>query len=115
MLVLSRKLGEKIVIGDNIVVTVVKIDRNQIRIGIEAPHEVPVYREEIAPDRVATKPTDERAGPVALSRCAGRSGDRGRGQTERKAAATACGACPRVRGPPAIRHPAIGSAVTGPS
>ena len=37
MLVLSRKLGEKIVIGDNIVVTVVKIDRNQIRIGIEAP------------------------------------------------------------------------------
>ena len=37
MLVLSRKLGEKIVIGDNIVVTVVKIDRNQIRLGIEAP------------------------------------------------------------------------------
>ena len=51
MLVLSRKLGEKIVIGDNIVVTVVKIDRNQIRIGIEAPHEVPVYREEISPNR----------------------------------------------------------------
>ncbi len=52
MLVLSRKLGEKIVIGDNIVLTVVKIDRNQIRLGIEAPHEVPVYREEIAPNRV---------------------------------------------------------------
>jgi carbon storage regulator len=52
MLVLSRKLGEKIVIGDNIIVTVVKIDRNQIRIGIEAPHDVPVYREEIAPARV---------------------------------------------------------------
>jgi carbon storage regulator len=52
MLVLSRKLGEKIVIGDNIVVTVVKIDRNQIRIGIEAPHEVPVYREEISPARL---------------------------------------------------------------
>jgi carbon storage regulator len=57
MLVLSRKLGEKIVIGDNIVVTVVKIDRNQIRIGIEAPHEVPVYREEISPTRLATKPS----------------------------------------------------------
>src|SRR3954468_11035368 len=57
MLVLSRKLGEKIVIGDNIVVTVVKIDRNQIRIGIEAPHEVPVYREEIAPRPV--KPVEE--------------------------------------------------------
>jgi carbon storage regulator len=54
MLVLSRKLGEKIVIGENIVVTVVKIDRNQIRIGIEAPQEVPVYREEISPARVGT-------------------------------------------------------------
>jgi len=54
MLVLSRKLGEKIVIGDNIVITVVKIDRNQIRIGIEAPHDVPVYREEIAPNRPIT-------------------------------------------------------------
>jgi carbon storage regulator len=52
MLVLSRKLGEKIVIGDNIVVTVVKIDRNQIRIGIEAPGDIPVYREEIAPQRL---------------------------------------------------------------
>ena len=52
MLVLSRKLGEKIVINGNIVVTVVKIDRNQIRIGIEAPQEVPVYREEISPARV---------------------------------------------------------------
>jgi carbon storage regulator len=51
MLVLSRKLGEKIIIGDNIVVTVVKIDRNQIRIGIEAPHDISVYREEIAPVR----------------------------------------------------------------
>lgn len=55
MLVLSRKLGEKIVIGDNIVITVVKIDRNQIRLGIEAPQNVPVYREEILP--VAPAPT----------------------------------------------------------
>jgi len=59
MLVLSRKLGEKIVIGDNIVVTVVKIDRNQIRLGIEAPHEVPVYREEISPNRAAKPTADE--------------------------------------------------------
>jgi carbon storage regulator len=49
MLVLSRKLNEKIVINGNIVVTVVKIDRNQVRIGIEAPGEIPVYREEILP------------------------------------------------------------------
>ncbi len=65
MLVLSRKLGEKIVIGDNIVVTVVKIDRNQIRIGIEAPTDILVYREEIAPQRT---PQDGRSHPVALSR-----------------------------------------------
>jgi carbon storage regulator len=48
MLVLSRKLNEKIVIDGGIVVTVVKIDRNQIRLGIEAPGHVRVFREEIA-------------------------------------------------------------------
>jgi carbon storage regulator len=55
MLVLSRKLGEKIVIGDSIVLTVVKIDRNQIRLGIEAPPEVAIYREEISPARLEEK------------------------------------------------------------
>jgi carbon storage regulator len=48
MLVLSRKVNEKIVIDGNIVVTVVKIDRNQVRLGIEAPEHVRVFREEIA-------------------------------------------------------------------
>jgi carbon storage regulator len=54
MLVLSRKLNEKIVIDGGIVVTVVKIDRNQVRLGIEAPENVRIFREEIAaaPDRV---------------------------------------------------------------
>jgi carbon storage regulator len=48
MLVLSRKLNEKIVIDGGIIVTVVKIDRNQVRLGIEAPEHVGVFREEIA-------------------------------------------------------------------
>jgi carbon storage regulator len=48
MLVLSRKLNEKIVIDGGIVVTIVKIDRNQVRVGIEAPPEVRVFREEIS-------------------------------------------------------------------
>ncbi len=49
MLVLSRKLNEKIVIDGGITLTVVKIDRHQVRIGIEAPGHVPIYREEIMP------------------------------------------------------------------
>lgn len=49
MLVLSRKLGEKIYIGDNICITVVDIDRGKIRLGIEAPREVAIFRQELLP------------------------------------------------------------------
>ena len=49
MLVLSRKLGEKIFIGDNICITVVDSDRGKIRLGIEAPREVAIYRQELLP------------------------------------------------------------------
>ena len=47
MLILSRKLGEQIVIADNIVITVVEIRGDKVRLGIEAPREVPVHRKEI--------------------------------------------------------------------
>ena len=47
MLVLSRKLGEKIFIGENICITVVDIDRGKIRLGIEAPRDVPIFRQEL--------------------------------------------------------------------
>lgn len=49
MLVLSRKLGEKIFIGESICITVVDIDRGKIRLGIQAPRDVPIYREELIP------------------------------------------------------------------
>lgn len=49
MLVLSRKLGEKIFIGENVCITVVDIDRGKIRLGIEAPRDVPIYRQELLP------------------------------------------------------------------
>ena len=49
MLVLSRKLGQRFQVGPEIRVTIVKIDRNSVRIGIEAPGDVTVYREEIIP------------------------------------------------------------------
>ncbi len=47
MLVLSRKLNETIVIGDNIRLTVVGIAGNQVRLGIEAPGDVKIMREEL--------------------------------------------------------------------
>jgi carbon storage regulator len=48
MLVLSRKLGQSFRINDEIRVTIVKIDRNSVRIGIDAPDHVSVQREEIS-------------------------------------------------------------------
>jgi carbon storage regulator len=47
MLVLSRKRDERIVIGDNIVITVIDIRGDKVRLGIEAPVEVPVHRQEV--------------------------------------------------------------------
>jgi carbon storage regulator len=47
MLVLSRKKNEQIVIGDNIVITIVDVRADKVRIGIEAPAHVPVHRHEI--------------------------------------------------------------------
>jgi carbon storage regulator len=65
MLVLSRKLGEKIVIGENICITVVDIDRGKIRLGIEAPRNVPIFRQELLPAKEV--PADA-PNPVAVSK-----------------------------------------------
>ncbi len=51
MLVLSRKPGEKILIGEDVVVTIVRIGPNTVRIGIEAPRSMNIVREEIAVDQ----------------------------------------------------------------
>jgi carbon storage regulator len=48
MLVLSRKVGERILIGDKIAVTVVKLGHGGVRIGVEAPEEMAIVREELA-------------------------------------------------------------------
>lgn len=47
MLILSRRIGETIVIADNITITVLGIQGSQVRLGIQAPAEVSVHREEI--------------------------------------------------------------------
>ena len=64
MLVLSRKLGEKIYINDNICITVVDIDRGKIRLGIEAPRDVPIFRQELLGDH---KDAPAPAGKPALA------------------------------------------------
>ena len=47
MLIITRRPGEKIMLGDDIVVHVMEIVGNSVRVGIQAPRSVPVYREEI--------------------------------------------------------------------
>jgi carbon storage regulator len=47
MLILTRRIGENLVINDDIVVRVLSIKGNQVRIGVDAPKEVSVHREEI--------------------------------------------------------------------
>lgn len=47
MLILTRKQGESVIIGDNIKVTILQVQGTNIRVGIEAPQEISVHREEI--------------------------------------------------------------------
>ncbi|MEE3367610.1 MAG: carbon storage regulator CsrA [Planctomycetota bacterium] len=47
MLVLSRKRNESIVIDENIVITVVEVRGDKVRLGIEAPQEIPIHRSEV--------------------------------------------------------------------
>jgi len=65
MLVLSRKPGEKILIGDKISITVVRIAPGIVRIGVEAPDELPILREELTTAAKLTAPTDVNAAPNA--------------------------------------------------
>lgn len=47
MLILTRRVGETVMIGDEVTVTVLGVKGNQVRIGVNAPKDVPVHREEI--------------------------------------------------------------------
>jgi carbon storage regulator len=49
----ARKLGERIVIDDRITVTVLEVQGNRVRLGIDAPKEIPIKREELVGSRVA--------------------------------------------------------------
>ena len=58
MLILTRRVGESLMIGDDVNVTVLGIRGNQVRIGVNAPKDVAVHREEIY-DRIQQEKTDE--------------------------------------------------------
>ena len=76
MLVLSRQRDESIIIGDNIVITIVDIRGDKVRLGIEAPTEIPVHRQEVYeaiqrensqktdPNVDTKKPVSPESGPI---------------------------------------------------
>lgn len=73
MLILARQPGESLMIGDNITVTILEINGNQVKIGIDAPKNVDVHREEIyeriqrgtTPQLTGVSGTDMRTGSIA--------------------------------------------------
>jgi carbon storage regulator len=72
MLVLTRKAGESVIIGDDVVITVLEVRGDLIRIGIKAPRDVQVHREEVylelrAANREAASPNDETVQALADS------------------------------------------------
>ncbi len=61
MLILTRRVGETLMIGDEVTVTVLGVKGNQVRIGVNAPKDVAVHREEIY-DRIRKEGTEEAGG-----------------------------------------------------
>jgi carbon storage regulator len=67
MLVLSRKPGERMMIGESIVLTVLEVNSHRIRLGIEAPPDVPIWRQELCqpPETHSPTPSPGRTIPKA--------------------------------------------------
>ncbi len=61
MLILTRKRGETVLIGDDVTVTVLGVKGQQVRIGIDAPKDVEIHREEVVTRRNASDDDDQEA------------------------------------------------------
>ncbi|MDR1619823.1 MAG: carbon storage regulator, partial [Clostridiales bacterium] len=66
MLVLSRKKGEKLIFGENIIVEVLSIDGDRVSIGIDAPREIRVYRKELLDETASINKSATRVPPVSF-------------------------------------------------
>lgn len=70
MLVLSRKPGERILIGDDVAITIVRIGPNNVRVGIDAPRDMNIVREELCfrtPE--SSRPADREAASLPVDAC----------------------------------------------
>lgn len=72
MLILTRRVGETLMIGDDVTVTVLGVKGNQVRIGVNAPKEIAVHREEIY-ERIQRE--QENAAKASVNSAAGDEGD----------------------------------------
>ncbi len=71
MLILTRRIGESLMIGDNVAVTILGVKGNQVRVGIDAPREVAVHRREIY-ERIHERwpePSGEQGGDGSATSC----------------------------------------------
>jgi len=94
MLILSRKVGQSIVINGNVVVKVLSMDQGNVRLGIQAPPEVQVHREGIQRQRDAGVPARGGASVLkAMARTAGVNSEADSGRT------WGCSGCSPVSGP----------------